>query len=77
MIQELLVLLQILFATLLLDALQGPANISVSDFGKVMNQMVALGLIEGKPHPTNPASTLWVATPYGTQAGARLLAVKR
>jgi hypothetical protein len=50
---------------------------SRSDYGKVMNQMVALGLVEGRNDPTNPLATRWLATPYGVQTGSRLLAVKR
>lgn len=45
--------------------------------GKVVNQMVALGLIEGTSHPLSPAVTLWRATPYGAHEGCRLAAVRR
>lgn len=48
-----------------------------SVYGRVMNQMVALGLVEGRSDPANPVATRWYATPYGTQTGSRLLAVKR
>jgi hypothetical protein len=48
-----------------------------TSFGTVMNQMVALGLIEGAPDPRNPAKTLWRATPYGVREGCRLVAVRR
>lgn len=51
--------------------------LSRSSFGKVINQMVALGLIEGTPHPLSPAITMWRATPYGVQEGCRLVAVRR
>jgi hypothetical protein len=51
-----------------------------SSSAKVINQMVALGLIEGTPNPLlNPirVETLWRATPYGVQEGCRLVAVRR
>ena len=48
-----------------------------SDYSKVMNQMVALGLVEARTDPTNLLATRWCATPYGVQTGSRLLAVKR
>jgi hypothetical protein len=51
-----------------------------SSSGKVINQMVALGLIEGAPNPLlNPirVETVWRATPYGLQEGCRLVAVRR
>jgi hypothetical protein len=48
--------------------------VSRSDYGKVLNQMVALGLVEGRVDPTNPVATRWFATPYGIQTGSRLLA---
>jgi hypothetical protein len=51
--------------------------VSRSDYGKVLNQMVALGLVEGRVDPTNPLATRWFATPYGIQTGSRLLAVRR
>jgi len=51
--------------------------VSRSAYGKVMNQMVALGLVEGRSDSTNPMGTRWFATQYGIQAGSRLLAVKR
>lgn len=53
------------------------ASVSRSDYGKVVNQMLALGLVEGRCDPTNSLATRWFATPYGIQAGTRLLAVKR
>lgn len=53
------------------------AAASTSDFGKVMNQMVALGLIEGRPHPNIAGETLWIATPFGVQTGTSMLAIKR
>jgi|SRR5208283_2500765 len=53
------------------------AVLSRGDYGKVMNQMVALGLVEGRSDPTDPVATRWFATPYGIQTGSRLLAVKR
>lgn len=51
--------------------------VSRSDYGKILNQMVPLGLVEGRTDPTNPLATRWVATPYGVQTGSRLVAVKR
>jgi hypothetical protein len=51
--------------------------VSRNSFGKVMNQMVALGFVEAKPYPESPAVTLWHATPYGLREGARLIAIKR
>jgi hypothetical protein len=51
--------------------------VSRSDYGKVLNQMVALGLIEGRCDPANALGTRWYATPYGIQAGSRLVAVRR
>jgi len=53
------------------------AVLSRSDYGKVINQMVALGLVEGHRDPTNLLSTRWHATPYGIRTGCRLLAVRR
>lgn len=50
------------------------ATLSPSDFAKVMNQMVALGLVTGVEYRTS--STRWKATPYGAQTGAKLLAIK-
>jgi hypothetical protein len=55
----------------------GSAVLSRSDFGKVVNQMLALGLIEGRRDPINPRETIWIATPYGAQVGCRLVAVTR
>jgi Domain of unknown function (DUF4062) len=52
------------------------AIVSRSDYGKVLNQMVALGLVEGRSDPSNILATRWFATPYGIQTGCRLLAVK-
>jgi hypothetical protein len=49
--------------------------LSRNDYGKVMNQMVALGLINACPDPARPGETRWVATPYGLQAGSRLVAL--
>jgi DNA-binding MarR family transcriptional regulator len=51
--------------------------LSRSSFGKVINQMVALGLIEGRPDPIHPRTTIWLATPYGIKEGSRLVALKR
>lgn len=48
-----------------------------SDYGKITNQMVALGLIEARPDPMNRVFTRWFATPYGVATGTRLFAVKR
>ncbi len=53
------------------------AVLSRSDYGKVLNQMIALGLIEGRVDPINPLGTRWFATPFGVQTGSRLLAIKR
>jgi hypothetical protein len=53
------------------------AIVSRSDYGKVLNQMVALGLVEGRIDHTNPLATRWFATSYGIQTGSRLLAVRR
>jgi hypothetical protein len=50
------------------------ATLSRSDFGKVMNQMVALGLVSAER--IGVRDTVWYATPYGIQTGARLVAVK-
>ena len=52
-------------------------GVSPSSFATVINQMVALGLIEGMPDPDNPSVTRWFATPYGRQEGCRLVAVRR
>lgn len=49
--------------------------VSRSDYGKVLNQMLALGLVEARSDPTNPLGTRWYATPYGIRTGSRLLAV--
>jgi hypothetical protein len=58
------------------DVWEGPV-LSRNSFGKVINQMVALGLIEGRPHPLSAPETMWVATPYGIKEGSRLVALKR
>ena len=50
------------------------AILSRSDYGKVRNQMVALGLVAAEEKGIH--DTKWRATPYGIQTGARLLAVK-
>lgn len=50
---------------------------SRSDYSKVFNQMVALGLIEARGDPANVLATRWCVTPYGMQTGSRLLAVRR
>ena len=47
------------------------------DYTKVMNQMVALGMIEARPHPSLPAVSLWFATPYGQTVGSRMAALQR
>lgn len=44
---------------------------------KVVNQMLALGLISGIPHPRHPTQTVWQATAYGRRTGARLIAERR
>ena len=59
------------------DRFSRHAVIGGSDYGKVMNQMVALGLVEARSDPTNLLATRWCATPYGVQIGTRLLAIKR
>ena len=51
------------------------AVLSRSDYGKVMNQMVALGLVVAER--LGSRDTVWYATPYGVQVGSRLVAVKR
>ena len=48
-----------------------------TSFGKVILQMVALGLIEGMPDPGKPSVTRWFATLYGRREGCRLLAERR
>jgi hypothetical protein len=50
------------------------ALVSLSSLGKVINQMVALGLLE--PEESSPSSTIWRATPYGAQQGCRHAAVR-
>jgi len=52
------------------------ASVSLSSLGKVINQMVALGLIEGV-HQSSPGGTVWRATPYGAKEGCRRVAVPR
>lgn len=49
-------------------------QVSRSSISKVINQMVALGLIEGVPHPSNAPETIWRATPYGVREGCRQVA---
>jgi hypothetical protein len=51
--------------------------VSRSDYGKVINQMVALGLVEGRSDPAEPLATRWYATPHGIQTGSRLVAERR
>jgi hypothetical protein len=41
-----------------------------------MNQMVALGIVEPRPHPTQPGVTLWHATPFGLKTGSKMFAIK-
>jgi hypothetical protein len=53
------------------------ASFSRAHWGKIANQMVALGLIEARPHPQTSGDTVWFATPYGVQKGARLVAERR
>jgi hypothetical protein len=53
------------------------AIVSRCDYGKVLNQMAALGLVEGRTDATSWLATRWFAMPYGIQAGSRLLAVRR
>ena len=48
-----------------------------SEYGKVMNQLVALGLVEARAHPLHPGETLWFATPFGLQTGSRMVAIRR
>jgi len=52
-------------------------TVPISEYGKVLNQMVALGLVEGRPHPHVPEETLWFATLFGVQTGTTMLAIKR
>jgi len=64
------------------DALFGPDVADLASWQKiairkVLNQMVALSLIEGRSDPANAMGTRWFATPYGIQAGLRLVAVRR
>ncbi len=51
------------------------AVVSLSSLGKVINQMVALGLVEAVQSPSS-SSTIWRATPYGAQQGCRHAAVR-
>ena len=53
------------------------ASVPASEYGKVLNQMVALGLVVARRHPTDTAETIWFATPFGVKTGARMLAIKR
>ena len=48
-----------------------------SEYAKVINQMVVLGLIEARPHPILAGESLWFATPYGLTVGSRMVALKR
>ena len=48
------------------------ALVAVSSLGKIVNQMVALGLIEGQASSTE---TIWRATAYGAKEGCRRVAV--
>ncbi len=59
------------------SAFREDPTLSRSSFGKVINQMVALGLIEGRANPPSPSVTMWVATPYGVKIGSRLVALRR
>lgn len=43
--------------------------------GKVINQLVALGLIEAS-QPVASSPTIWRTTPYGAQQGCRQVAVR-
>ncbi len=52
------------------------ASVSLSSLGKVINQMVAVGLIEGV-HQSSSGGTIWRATPYGAKEGCRRVAVPR
>jgi hypothetical protein len=51
--------------------------VSRNSFATVMNQMVALGLVEGKSNPVSQTGTLWCAMPYGVREGSRLVAIKK
>jgi hypothetical protein len=51
-----------------------PGGVLKSSVGRVMNQLVALGFIEGVPHPSGPGRTLWRATPYGAREGCLMVA---
>ena len=55
---------------------RGAGTVSRSDYAIVVNQLVALGLIEPRPHPTDPGATLWVATPYGLKVGSKMVAIR-
>jgi hypothetical protein len=55
----------------------GDETVSRSSYGTVMNQMVALGLIEARSNLLSPTATVWFATPYGVREGSRLVAVKK
>ena len=48
-----------------------------SEYGKVVNQMVALGLVEARANPIQVGRSLWFATPYGLQTGSRMVAIRR
>lgn len=48
-----------------------------AEYGKILNQMLVLGLVEPRPHPSIPGATLWHATPYGSRFGARIVAIRR
>lgn len=52
----------------------GTVNIWDSDVARVLNQMVALGLIEAQ---VRGSTTFWTATPHGVQAGARMIAIRK
>ena len=56
---------------------ESSATLSRSDYGKVMNQLVALGLVEPRPHPHAITETQWFATPYGQKVGSRMVSIKK
>jgi hypothetical protein len=51
-------------------------NVSPNDVRVVLNQMLALGLIEAQAN-LDTRETRWFATPYGARTGSRMVAIKR
>ena len=52
------------------------ATLAHSSFGKVMNQMVALGLVSAVPAGDLGRTTVWMATRHGAVVGSRKIAIK-